>query len=361
MEDDSVPPIRRTPITVKDFRKDNEDGQVVVKRIPRKSEVQSQVDQMNVLGRILSQPVTLAVGEVFGISKELTHHLQDVLKPKSQAPAQIIPPKPLTTSNAKVNSIADDQFVATMFVSKSRGTLIKLRMECDGAPVQAIIDTGSQLNIAHKRIWKSVLGRPIDMHKVVSMSDANGGEGMLKGLVANVPLSCGGVMTHANVYVGDQVPFDLLLGRPWQRGNFVSIDERSDGTYLLFKDKNLEVRHEVLVTPDNTLTSVDNETAEFIDRTHRIHPQVNHIQTGSREAPIDLTGNNEDTGSESEKTEQDPTAEEGIAPEDTEPICLRTRSRLKRSLAVADLQREVVENVSRELQARAREGRRLNI
>ena len=198
MEDDSVPPIRRTPITVKDFRKDNEDGQVVVKRIPRKSEVQSQVDQMNVLGRILSQPVTLAVGEVFGISKELTHHLQDVLKPKSQAPAQISPPKPLTTSNAKVNSIADDQFVATMFVSKSRGTLIKLRMECDGAPVQAIIDTGSQLNIAHKQIWKSILGWPIDMHRVVSMSDANGWEDMLKGLVVNVPLSCGGVMIHVN-------------------------------------------------------------------------------------------------------------------------------------------------------------------
>ena len=31
-----------------------------------------QVDQMTILGRILSQPVTLAVGEVFGISKEMT-------------------------------------------------------------------------------------------------------------------------------------------------------------------------------------------------------------------------------------------------------------------------------------------------
>jgi hypothetical protein len=85
------------------------------------------------------------------------------------------------------------------------------------------------------------------------MNDANGGEGNLHGIVENVPLNCGGVMTHANLYVGTHVPFDLLLGRPWQRGNFVSIDERRDRTYLLFKDpQNLEeARYEVLVTPDS--------------------------------------------------------------------------------------------------------------
>ena len=60
----------------------------------------------------------------------------------------------------------------------------------------------------------------------MSMNDANGREGNLHGIVENVPLNCGGVMTQANLYVGTHVPFDLLLGRPWQRGNFVSIDER---------------------------------------------------------------------------------------------------------------------------------------
>ena len=39
------------------------------KRPPRRSEVQSQVNQMTILSRILNQPVTLAVGEVFGIVK----------------------------------------------------------------------------------------------------------------------------------------------------------------------------------------------------------------------------------------------------------------------------------------------------
>ena len=53
------------------------------KHNPRRSDVQNQVDQMGVLSRILNQPVTLAVGEVFGISKDLTNHLHHVLKPKA--------------------------------------------------------------------------------------------------------------------------------------------------------------------------------------------------------------------------------------------------------------------------------------
>ena len=59
---------------------------------------------------------------------------------------------------------------------------------------------------------------------------------------------------RANLYVGN-VPFDLLLGRPWQRGNKVSIDELEDGTYLIFKDPNMmEPKHKVLVTPDAIVT-----------------------------------------------------------------------------------------------------------
>ncbi|EED80363.1 predicted protein [Postia placenta Mad-698-R] len=232
MEDD-LEPIAQKQKLAKDAKKGNKtdatpgkvDG---TKRVPKKSDVQAQVDQMKILGKVLSTPVTLAVGEVFGISKEMSQHLQNVLKPKSP-----------------VVNIA-----ASSFSTKTCGLLIRLRIEIDGRPIIAIVDTGSQLNIAHKRIWKTMLNRPMDIARSVNMNDANGGAGILQGLVENVPLTCGGVLTYANLYIGDKVPFDLLLGRPWQRENYISIDEQSDGTYLLFKDKDLEVRHEILVTPD---------------------------------------------------------------------------------------------------------------
>ncbi|KAK7685266.1 hypothetical protein QCA50_011629 [Cerrena zonata] len=237
------------------------DLSVVAKRIPKQSEVQSQVDQRNVLSRILNQPVTLAIGEVFGISKEMTSNLREVLKPK--------PPSKLISNIPEIPKVnlgqVNQPIVAAAMVYRAKETLIKLKMECEGMPITAIIDTGSQLNIAHKNVWKEVLSRPLDTQSTVNMNDANGGASKLKGLVPNVPLICGGVKTFASLYIGEKVPFDLLLGRPWQRGNFVSIDERADGTYLIFKDQELNPRHEILVTPDEHLVE-DPNIADFLQK-----------------------------------------------------------------------------------------------
>ena len=52
------------------------------------------------------------------------------------------------------------------------------------------------------------------------------------------------------MFVGDTVPFDLLLGRPWQIRNKVTIDERRAGTYLVFKDDQDVPRYEVRVPPE---------------------------------------------------------------------------------------------------------------
>ena len=84
-----------------------------------------------------------------------------------------------------------------------------------------------------------------------------------------------------SLYVGNKAPFDLLLGRPWQRGNYISIDERLDGTYLQFKDKGLRVNYEILVTPDK---EVDPEIAEYVARTaasvQAFHnPQIQDLYT----------------------------------------------------------------------------------
>ena len=87
----------------------------------------------------------------------------------------------------------------------------------------------------------------------------------MTGFVPNVPLRCGDVLTHASVFVGESAPFDLLLGRPWQRGNFVSIDERVDGTYLLFKDRSMNVRYEILVTPE-LAPSYDPAITDYLSR-----------------------------------------------------------------------------------------------
>ena len=229
--EDAVPPRQKGNPVKKDHPNVAAEEKSVEKKVPRKSAVSAHVNPFKVLDHVLNTKVELAVGEIIGVSRELSTLLADSIKIKSQVSAPV--------------------GLATSFRTKTRGLLIKLSMECDGIPIQAIIDTGSQLNIVSETACNGKIRRPIDRKTSVSMNDANGGEGNLNGIVENVPLNCGGVMTQANLYVGAHVPFDLLLGRPWQRGNYVSIDERRDGTYLLFKDpKDLEARYEVLVTPD---------------------------------------------------------------------------------------------------------------
>ena len=204
------------------------------KRPPgRQSAVSAQVRPVDVMNKILNTLITLAVGEVMGVSKDVSSLIQDILKPKTQ-PAKIA------------------AATASYLIGKTRGTLIRLNVECDNVPISAIVDTGSQLNIISKQLWRT-LGRPMDVGASVAMNDANGGEGVLRGLVQEVPLTCGAIKTYANLYVGEHVPFDLLLGRPWQRGNYISIDERADGTYLLFKDQSLQhTRYEILVSPEGS-------------------------------------------------------------------------------------------------------------
>lgn len=74
------------------------------------------------------------------------------------------------------------------------------------------------------------------MDTSITMNDVNGGEGMLHGFIENVPLDLHSIHTYANFYAGDSIPFNMLLGRPWQRGNRVSIDKDDNSMYLSFKD-----------------------------------------------------------------------------------------------------------------------------
>ena len=198
------------------------------KPLPRQSQVSNQVGEYQVVNNILNTPVTMRVGEVLAASKELSHQLTEMIKQKNAKP-------PVPTNQA-------------LIMTRDRGLLIRIPLECGGRQVMGIIDTGSQLNVVSKEISDNIIKLPVNPNCEAIMRDANGGKGQLSGKVENVPLTCGAVETKATLFVGDNVPFDLLLGRPWQRSNLVSIDERPQGTYLVFRNpKHTEIVHELLV------------------------------------------------------------------------------------------------------------------
>ena len=207
------------------------------------------MNSFNVLNRLLDVKVELAVGEVIGVSREISSMLADSIKLKS----------------AKSHAAVGLATQPNQFRAKTRAILIKVQLECNGEPVEAIIDTGSQLNLVSERFYKSAIKQPLNTKEATKMNDANGGSGNLSGMVENVRLDYGTVITRANLYVGEQVPFDLLLGRPWQRGNYVTIDELEEGTYLVFKDpKTMEPKYLVLVSPDGVNPKWDHEPATWM-------------------------------------------------------------------------------------------------
>ena len=96
------------------------------------------------------------------------------------------------------------------------------------------------------------------------MHDANGGAKYLCGRIFEAPIKIGNLTTYTTLDVADHVPFDLLLGRTWQRDNGVTIDERKDGTYLMFKDEQLQkCIYEVLVQPVK-LTAIQDSWHQWI-------------------------------------------------------------------------------------------------
>lgn len=199
--------------------------------VPRVSEVSKTIDPAKIAEKLLDLPITLPVREIAGSSKEIASSLIDMLKLK----------KPEPTAATSISP-------TTHLVTTHTAPLIRLEMECNFKPVTFIVDTGSQLNIISEKVCKNIVRKPINTGEAITMNDANGGTGRLLGLVEDIPLKIGHVKTPINAFVSENPPFDGLLGRPWQQAHKIGIEEREDGTYLIFPDTHGYPKTELLVT-----------------------------------------------------------------------------------------------------------------
>ena len=75
------------------------------------------------------------------------------------------------------------------FAEGKNNNLIHLEVMYNGYPITAIIDTGSQLNVMKEKVAHRIRVS-IDLTQPITMNDANGGEGVLKGHVKNINFNC---------------------------------------------------------------------------------------------------------------------------------------------------------------------------
>ncbi|KII83042.1 hypothetical protein PLICRDRAFT_60431, partial [Plicaturopsis crispa FD-325 SS-3] len=105
------------------------------------SAISSRITEDQVVNQILDTKISLSFGEMLASSKELSNQMIDLLKARnSRAPVMRI--------------TATDTYM--------RSPLIWIKIECDRGIVDAIIDTGLQLNVVHRDVWLKKIGRPMD-------------------------------------------------------------------------------------------------------------------------------------------------------------------------------------------------------
>jgi hypothetical protein len=103
---------------------------------------------------------------------------------------------------------------------------------------RAIIDTGSSINVITEAYQQKIMpNHPVNRQKVGKLLDANGGMQYTIGTIPDVRFMLGGKGTVCHLNIHKDAPYPLLLGRPWQKENMISIMEKPSGTHFIITYK----------------------------------------------------------------------------------------------------------------------------
>ncbi|KAG5220514.1 hypothetical protein IMY05_C4577000200 [Salix suchowensis] len=175
------------------------------KPVPRQSELSNQASVPGIIKDLLEIPVSLRLKELLGISKDLSHAFTEQLRLRN--------PKQLIGSNLGAPSMEN---LPNKELNGSKPNSVPNRNQDRSPPAIDFIRS------------------PIEADTKKQIIVASSGAKELKGLIRGVSLRNGDIETFADFYIGEGVPFQVLLGRPWQVENKVSIEQRDTGAYLVF-------------------------------------------------------------------------------------------------------------------------------
>lgn len=208
MEDDQVRGEPKRDKAAREAAKDDRSNKIP----PAQSELQKRVDAVALTNRLLKAPITMEVGDVLGLAPFIGRRFMDMLR--------------IQRSTKPVATVASASAVAP---------LIYIPITISGVKVDAIVDSGSQVDLMSSKLFEQ-LRITINRSRHMTMNGVTGHQSHLLGLCENVEVKCGHVTTFSDLWVGGVLPFTLLLGRPWMKVNCVSIDERPNGTWIVFKE-----------------------------------------------------------------------------------------------------------------------------
>ncbi|KAJ7827712.1 hypothetical protein B0H13DRAFT_1917517 [Mycena leptocephala] len=167
---------------------------------PRQSAVSAFVDPNTVLNAILNTPVTLAAGQILGVSTPVSNALADALRLKNQPRnANLVDIVNTLSEKPEQSSNIVPIMSAATFITRDSQKLIRIEININGKTMVAIVDTGSMLNVASRAAWRKYMPHiSMDITRHVDMGDANGGVKELRVYLQDVQIATGGAITTAN-------------------------------------------------------------------------------------------------------------------------------------------------------------------
>jgi len=196
------------------------------------SQCQKDFDSQDLFKKICGTPITISLQQILGSSPTMAKQMQEYLRVTR------------LSNKPQVNTIGR----ATLY-DPIDARLISLRMTFENDyTVDTLIDCGSELDIINRQTCiKAQL--PINTSLTTYMRDAGQHDTIMHGKCHGINLKAGNLVTTTDLWVGNKVPFSLLLGRPWQRRNRISIDERETGTWLCRRNPHGDIIWEACVVP----------------------------------------------------------------------------------------------------------------
>ena len=214
------------------------------------SAVGRQLNMDKLVTNVLSTPLTLTLSELLGDSPQCPKQVSEYLR--------ITRPKTYATEHEPAKVYRLKNLGKPGFDDR----LIQLQVKfANGLTADAVVDPGSQMDVLSKDLC-TALQLPIDPLAQASMEDAGLGRTDMYGLCHDVELTTGNLKSTTDLWVGPSgVP--LLLGRPWQRKNRISIEERASGTWLSRRNDLGIKTWEICALPIKRLVDLTNTSNHF--------------------------------------------------------------------------------------------------
>ena len=228
-------------------------------------------DSSTIAQDILQAPVTLTVQEAVGISPSLRRELVNAVKPVREASFQTQQKKSLSLEATQDGSgkqhPSGKTGVKMNRLPAQRDDLLQIPVQVGQIEVEALFDTGSQLNIINERLVKAAgLRWEKEKNKQTKVIAVDGSVTDCVGVIPclKVQLADQKLPTYGEFHIVSIPGFEVLLGRKWGTMNGAGVREEPEkGTYLSFQSGG--EKYEFNACPVDKETRKDQQVYKVLD------------------------------------------------------------------------------------------------